>query len=251
MPEELAIVIPAYNESARFDFEKLQILGQNGKFITRIYIVNDGSTDDFSIKVLNFINKNEENYVELLQMESNRGKSEALRHGCKIAVQNGHKIITIADADFSSPPKEILGLAEILSLSDLDIVLGSRIRQENNNIKSNIFRFIQGKFFSHMVQFFFSLNLKDTQCGYKAFRNTTALRDALETKFQDQWLFDIEIILRMKTTSRELRYLEVPLKTWVHQEGSKIKMRHIFKTLISLITLWRNYRKPYNFLATT
>jgi dolichyl-phosphate beta-glucosyltransferase len=234
---KLAIVIPAYNENDRFDTSNLNRLFELTTFRTRIYIINDGSTDGFPDKIKTFI----ENYphldVVLSSFQKNVGKSEALRFGCNLAIEDGFEFISIADADFSSPPEDILNLATNLSLTDYEIILGSRKKNKSNSIEKHFARYISGRVFSLLVQLLFRLNIYDTQCGYKTFRSTENLKDALKTKTTDPWLFDVEILVRMKKNIPDLLFLEVPLSTWIHKDGSKINSKQISRTVIALFKL--------------
>jgi len=234
---KLAIVIPAYNESDRFDTSNLNRIFELTTFRTRIYIINDGSTDGFPDKIKTFI----ENYphldVVLSSFQKNMGKSEALRFGCNLAIADGFEFIAIADADFSSPPEDILNLAKKLNQTDYEIILGSRKKNNLNSIEKHFARYISGRLFSVLVQLLFRLDIYDTQCGYKAFRSTENLKNALKTKTTDPWLFDIETLVRMKKIDPDLLFLEIPLSIWIHRDGSKINSKQISKTVVALFKL--------------
>lgn len=234
---KLAVVIPAFNECDRFDTSNLIRIFELTSFDTRVYIINDGSTDDFPNKIKLFIKDNSQLDVVLANLPKNVGKSEALRFGCNLAISDNFDYITIADADFSSPPEEILNLATKLSTSNIDIILGSRKKNSSNSIERHFARYISGRLFSVLVQLLFRLNIYDTQCGYKAFRSTENLKNVLKIKTTDPWLFDIEIIVRMKKNDPELHFLEIPLSTWIHRDGSKINSKQISKTVIALFKL--------------
>lgn len=234
---KLAVVIPAFNENDRFDTTNLNRIFELTTFCTRIYIINDGSTDGFPEKIEKFIENNPHLDVVLSSFKKNVGKSEALRFGFNLAIEDGFEYISIADADFSSPPEEILSLAKKLSLSNYEIILGSRKKNFKNKIEKHFLRYISGRLFSALVQVLFKLDIYDTQCGYKAFRTSDNLKMALMTNTSDPWLFDIEIIVRMKKTNPKILFLEVPLGEWIHKDGSKINSKQIRRTVIALFKL--------------
>jgi hypothetical protein len=107
----------------------------------------------------------------------------------------------------------------------------------SNDIQGNIFRFSTGRLFSFLVQILFHLNIYDTQCGFKVFRNSNELRKAMNQKIIDPWLFDISILIRMKKYKQKVNYLEIPLQNWVHKEGSKINILQMCRSAILLFKL--------------
>ena len=234
---KLAVVIPAFNENDRFDTSNLKRIFELTTFSTRIYIINDGSTDGFPEKIKKFIKNNPHLDVVLSSFEKNVGKSEALRFGCNLAIEDGFECISIADADFSSPPEEVLNLAKKIKSTNYEIILGSRKKNISNKIEKHFARYISGRLFSALVQVLFKLDIYDTQCGYKAFRTSDNFKIALKTKTRDPWLFDIEIIVRMKKTNPKRLFLEVPLAEWIHRDGSKINSNQIRRTVLALFKL--------------
>jgi len=95
MVEEKTIwaIIPAYNAESSVG----EIIERTKKFIPRVIVVNDGSTDRTEDVARN-------RGTEVVSLPSNRGKGFALRQGFGLALSNGCKAIFTLDADGQHDP---------------------------------------------------------------------------------------------------------------------------------------------------
>ena len=90
------------------------------------------------------------------------------------------------------------------------------------------------------------LDVYDTQCGCKIF--TKQLSEKLfAEKFISKWLFDVELFHRtIKILGKEnmaSMCKEIPLKKWVEQGESKVKMTYFFKLWIDLLIIRNTYKR--------
>jgi hypothetical protein len=96
-----------------------------------------------------------------------------------------------------------------------------------------------------LINFYLDLNFYDTQAGAKLFKNKN-IENIFKEKFLTKWLFDIEILLRMKnlfnTSNINNHVYELPLSTWIEKIGTKIKLLDI----ISIPILLRRVKNFYN-----
>lgn len=234
MQKKICLVIPCYNEANRLNFEKI-----NNEYY--FLFVDDGSTDN-TLEVLKS-NLRENTYI--LQLERNFGKAEAIRKGL-LHLQNLdiYSVLTWVgywDADFSIPLYEVynfIDYSEIL-YSNVDAVFGSRILRLGSNIKRSFFRHLFGRFFVTIASIVFGIKVYDSQCGAKLFKKEVINKYFIEP-FVSKWIFDIEIILRMKG----LNIIEYPLKEWKEAGNSKIKLLPIiFNVIFDLIVIKFRYFK--------
>ena len=111
---EFIIVIPCFNEENRLD------LTQFSKFIKKeptvlICFVNDGSNDNTLEKLLHFKNKFPFQ-IEVVSLEKNSGKSEAVRAGFLYCNKNfEHVKIAYLDADLATTLEECFQLSNFVS----------------------------------------------------------------------------------------------------------------------------------------
>ena len=105
-------------------------------------------------------------------------------------------------------------------------------------MKYKLYRKILGILFSSFVNIFFSINLKDTQCGFKLYRRKEA--KLIFKNLKDQgFAHDIELILLAKKYNISITELPV---NWTHRDNSKLNIfLDTFKMFYNLIKIKINY----------
>jgi len=226
----LSIVIPFYNEKKRLHlaFKNIKIFLRKN-FISKIEIlfIDDGSNDGGYLMINNFFNnlKKSKNFShKLLRIKKNSGKGYAIKKGC-LAAKN--KWILTTDLDFSVPLIHVnYWIKKKIISSENDIFFGSRAL-EKSKVKTAKHRLLIGKVFRVLIYYFLSIKIKDTQCGFKLYKNLIAKKifKKLETYGFDH---DLEVVILAKKMNYQIK--ELPVK-WHHVEQSKL---HLFKDSIKM-----------------
>ncbi len=240
------LVIPCFNESRRINHNALKRLFDALSaldFETEVLFVDDGSTDD-TADILEKLTTNLP-AASVLRIKKNGGKAEAVRHGLNVALENGAQIVGYCDADFATPPEEVVRLLVVTSKnSDNLLVIGSRVLLLGHAIRRSAMRHYVGRIFATITGSILGIGVYDTQCGAKWFRECDALRSTLGRKFRSRWGFDVEIIGRLlKSGVEETQMREVPLNAWQDVGGSKITVNSGLRTLIDLALIRRDLRR--------
>jgi glycosyltransferase involved in cell wall biosynthesis len=210
-----SIVIPAYNESARLGgtLEKVLAYVHACGWDAEVIVVNDGSRDNTADIVRGFSAKDPA--VRLVENPGNRGKGYSVRNGM-LHARGG--IVIFSDADLSSPIEEAPKLLQALA-AGADIAIGSRwLRAETQTQRQPLHRQIFGRIFNLMLRATLGLKFKDTQCGFKAFRQP-AVRALFPLQKIERWGFDPEILFLARKFKFRVR--EVPV-AWGHSGGTRI-----------------------------
>lgn len=241
--KRIALIIPFYNELKRFDFEALNDLANSSINFLDIYLVDDGSTDELPNLIRPFIIKQKYTNLFLLSTKDNLGKANAIRFGFQAIYSplENYEFIGFTDADFSSPPSEIIRLAR-LCLEKNRFVFGARIASIHNSIRTTRFRYIQGQFFTLLVEVILGGKFLDSQCGLKFLKISQEITRVFEEEFINDWLIDLEILCRIQ----ELQIVEIIeeiLQEWTHKKDSKTRIFDLPRILISLIKLRTKYGK--------
>ena len=239
------IVIPCYNEAERLKKEAfLAFLRQMPE--ADFCFVNDGSRDR-SEEVLQGMKGYLPARIEVVSYADNRGKAEAVRQGMLHAASLGrYDAIAFADADLATPLDEVMRLAGIFYQKEESVlVMGSRIERMGIVIRRKLYRHFTGRMFAGVVACLFRLNAYDTQCGAKVF-SPTIVPEAFGVPFLSHWLFDIEILLRIRNGHADYNRIinEIPLDVWIEQGESKIRFPHLLKMPFQLCKIYFKYRKP-------
>ena len=228
-----AIIVPCYNEEKRIKAPEFISFAQQQPDI-KFYFVNDGSTDDTQ-KVL--LQIKEASPSEIIALEKNCGKAEAIRIGFIHALENQYSTIGYLDADLSTELEEFLRLKNVLSGKNLDMVFGSRIKKIDTVIERSFFRHIVGRIIATIIDQKFKLGVYDTQCGAKLFR-ASLIENAVTRPFYTKWFFDVELLLRVKKLNPYFNAAEVPLSKWTNVRNSKLSVLScpaVFRDLFLLL----------------
>ena len=88
-------------------------------------------------------------------------------------------------------------LVNTLSNSDYKLVAGSRIQRVGASILRESSRGIISKTVNFIIRKILGMEFQDTQCGAKVMKREI-VADMFSKPFLTQWIFDVELFLRMK-----------------------------------------------------
>lgn len=230
----ISLIIPAYNEAHHIDSTLAKVLGylRSAGDVKEIIVVDDGSTDATAelvqAKIPTYDAANL--FLRVLRLEHNQGKGAAIRHGILHASGD---IAVFTDADLSSPIEALHELAAPIRREECDIVVASRaVDRSMVEVRQSRFRETAGMIFNLVVRTLTGLPIKDTQCGFKAFR-----REPVTPLFAIQrigaFAFDVEILYLAR--KHHLRIREIPMP-WQHVEHTSVRM---------LRDSWRMFRDVF------
>ena len=235
------VVVPCYNEAARLQPALVRTLVDDGRLA--VILVDDGSSDG-TLELAREIERASAGCVTALALEQNEGKAEAVRRGMLAAIGAGAEVVGFADADFATPPEEIVRLLDELERTGAAVVLGSRIQRLGADIDRRPVRRLLGRVFAAGASVALSLPVRDTQCGAKLFAVGPALRRAVARPFRSRWIFDVELLGRLMAPDpsggRPLGasdIVEVPLDLWHDVGGSKLGSRAMARAGVELARL--------------
>lgn len=228
----LAVVIPAYEESARLgaSLERIVTFLEARAAPYEVVVVDDGSRDDTSAIAERFAAR----ATRLIRLPVNRGKGAAVRAG--ILATTADRVL-VCDADLSTPIEELDRLEPMLSRSPL--VLGSRAVVEARIERHQPwYRELAGKSFNLLVRASGVRGIRDTQCGFKLLAGLVARELATELTI-DRFAWDVELIWLAQR--RGLRVEEVGV-AWRNDPASKVRFaRDSFRMACDLVRIrWRH-----------
>lgn len=240
---DLCIVIPCYNEEKRLDKERMFKFLELQKNVLLCF-VNDGSSDN-TFEVLNSIKSMYPSNAEAISTKNNVGKAEAVRTGIQHCNTNfKHKKIAYLDADLATTLEECYEISKLVN-NETVFAFGSRIKKIDTNIQRKTYRFLVGRVIATFISRQLNLGVYDTQCGCKIFKSKLS-KIIFEEKFISKWLFDVELFHRIikiyGIDKMSVISKEVPLKSWIDYDESKVKMTYFFKLWLDLYSIKKAYK---------
>jgi glycosyltransferase involved in cell wall biosynthesis len=239
----LLLLIPAYNEEQRIepvlrDYARYFELHYRGKF--QLVVVLNGCRDHTRAVIERVAADHAA--VSLLEFPDPIGKGGALIEGLKLAPLAD--LIGYVDADGATPPRALHDLVK--RSGEADCVIGSRwLPGAVLHVEQSSQRQFTSRVFHGIVELFFHMHIRDTQCGAKVMR-----RQAIESihsalRIADM-AFDINLLYSLKHAG--FRVLEVPTE-WTDKLGSKVT---VFRTslvmFLSVVRIRLIYSPFYNWL---
>lgn len=232
--QKIAIIIPCYNEENRINETPIIALLENTS--ADIYLANDGSSDR-TLAVLEKIASVNPQRCFVLHYAENSGKAHTVFLSVnRLLAENRYDYIGYFDADFSTPPSEIVRMTTFLQPADDFFIMGSRVKLLNTQINRKTYRHIIGRVIVTIINVKHKLEIYDTQCGAKFFSASVA-KKAFDKPFVTSWLFDVEIFIRLKKLGLLPFGREIPLLEWKDVDGSKLGFQTAFKIFRELYLL--------------
>jgi len=243
------VVIPCYNEAARFDTEAFAAFLQSERAGgIGLLFVNDGSRDG-TLAMLEAFRRRFPDRVSVLDQQPNRGKAEAVRNGMLEVIRSGTAAYTgYWDADLATPLDQIVDFLDLLEHhTGLNLIFGARVRLLGRAIHRQAIRHYLGRCFATVASILLRMPVYDTQCGAKLFRVTPELPEVLGEPFRSRWIFDVEILARLLAQHHydvvllEKEMYEYPLPVWTDVAGSKVKPTDFLRAFGELASIYRRH----------
>lgn len=231
----VGLVVPCYNEENRWDpIYWTSLFAVEG---LHWLLVDDGSTDDTRALLTSFRQDN----VEVLGLDRNAGKGEAVRRGLQEASRGPKDWIGFMDADGAFTIEEVSRFAALMAKTgpETQAIWSSRVRMRGRHIQRSTTRHAVGRTIATTLSLRYRDLPYDSQAGMKFFRNTEQIDNALSWPFQTRWLFDVELYARLeKQFGAGTGWLwEEPLDSWSHVEGSKVSSREFMRISVEIAKL--------------
>lgn len=240
----LLLLVPAYNEERRIepllrDYSRYFQENYRGKF--KLVVVLNGCRDN-TIGVVRKVQADYPGTIDALDFPAPIGKGGALIEGLKLAPMAD--LIGYVDADGATGADALHDL--IKKMGDADCVIGSRwIEGAVLHQAQTSKRQFASRVFHTIVQSFFWMNIRDTQCGAKIIRRHAVEKIHSSLCIADM-AFDINLLYSLKR--KGFKVIEVPTE-WTDKVGSKVSLgRTSLTMLLSVIRLRLIYSPIYKWL---
>lgn len=213
----LSIVIPACNERVRLPRSMAAILAWlDAHALDAELILSDDGSLDGTPDLIQDAARQDRRVVPVLG-QRNRGKGAALRAG--VARSRGASVLFF-DADLSYPLDAIDQALDRLA-TGADLVIGARDLAAGHAGYPLLHRAATTSFHL-LVERALGLGIRDTQCGFKAFRGDVA-RPLFAALTVDRFAFDVELLVLARHWQLRIGLLPIAM---THAAGSSVRLGH-------------------------
>jgi glycosyltransferase involved in cell wall biosynthesis len=235
-----SIIIPARNESTRIGstLEKYaQYYEKKYPNDSEILVILNACTDNTEEIVKNY----EEKFSNIRHLVfTERGKGFGV---CKGLENSKGSLIAFTDADASTKPEILDVLFKVIEETDVDCAIGSRWMKGSEVERQPIPRLVASRTFNFIVNFYFHLGIKDTQCGAKVAKREMVKKILPELTITDMAI-DVNYLYDIKKNGGIIA--EIPIK-WSDVAGSTVNWRTPIIMFMSVSRL-RLLNSPLAFL---
>lgn len=227
----IAIVIPAYNEEATI-FDVVQAaLKQSEKVI----VVDDGSVDKT-------IEKLEGLPVTLIRHEENKGKAASLWDGFMAALETGIDAIITIDGDGQHAAEDIPLLLEKAAEFPNDIIIGARLA-DKSAIPAK--RYYANKIANFWVGWAAGYAIADSQSGFRLYPKI--LFENLKISTEYGFVFESEILIKAAQLGVYSHPVKIPA---VYKKGARPShFRGVHDITLITKMVWKSLHTRWFFLS--
>jgi dolichyl-phosphate beta-glucosyltransferase len=218
---KLSIIIPAYNEEKNIQkgcLDEVENYLKKVNYSWEVILVDDKSTDDTLAKLADFAAAHPGFRVS---PQPHRGKGGTVIAGM---LEAKGEIVLFVDLDQSTPLSEVEKFFPEFDKGN-DIVIGVRDGRKG----APIIRKVMAWGFSVLRTIILNLNYKDTQCGFKAFKQSSAREIFKKLQvYNDRTIksgaavtagFDLEVLYIAR--KMKFKVAQVPV-VWNHKDTERI-----------------------------
>jgi glycosyltransferase involved in cell wall biosynthesis len=213
-----AVVVPIYN-SEKYLPELFKRIMEYFP-LESIFAVNDASEDN-SVNVCKKIG------VELIDLNINCGKGNALQVGFNAAIKEGYKFAFTIDSDLQHKPEDFPNFMQKQNELESELVIGKR---NFSHKKMPFHRICSNTLTSWVVSRASKQKILDSQCGFRLYNLEILEGMKFKTK---RYQFETEIILKIAKKSGRVGF--TPIETIYDGQKSYISGMRDIKNFIKIV----------------
>lgn len=238
MTSNIAIIIPAYNESENIK----NLLKKIRLNINSQIIVVDDSNNNLTKNILEKIKPN----ITYIKRNKKLGRGSAVLEGLKNSLKKKKvKIFIEMDADFSHPPSELRRNIKFFNDKNLDLLIGSRYLERSQIVNWPVSRRIFSKLANYLARFLLKIPCSDYTNGYRIYSRRAAKKIVQKCgKIGDGFIILSEILLVLYKNNFKIGEIKTKFVNRSRGESSA-NLRLIISSLMGLIKIFLKRNSTY------
>jgi len=229
----ISVVLPAYNEESTLESTVQRTISTLETFCEptsiEIVIAEDGCTDN-TPEIADQLAASDRR-IRHMHSDTRLGRGGALEQAFNFA--NG-SVLAYFDTDLATDIRHLEELITRIQTGEADIATGSRWLPENIADRPAK-RGIPSRVYNTLVRLFLRSDLRDHQCGFKAFSREAF--ESLQPIVEDShWFWDTEMLVRAQRA--DLTVVEFPVE-WTSKGDTKVDLvRDVFGMGSQILRTW-------------
>ncbi len=232
MREKILLFIPAYNCEKQI----VRVLGQLDeevmKYISRVVVINNISTDNTEQVVGEFIAEHKELPITLLRNNENYGLGGSHKSAFAYAKQNGYDYVIVLHGDDQGDIHNLLPILKKGIYKQYDCCLGARFMNGSKLEGYSKFRSFGNVVYNLLFSLVTRQRVLDLGSGLNMY-NTKMLESEFYKKFPDNLMFNYCMIMAADYYHHNLRFFPI---TWREDDQvSNVKMMNQAITVLKML----------------
>lgn len=231
---DVSLILPCFNEEKIIleSLRKIIAMFEDTKFSWELICIDDGSQDS-TRRILKKFSRNKKN-IRVVTNQMNLGRGGSVIEGFDLAKG---EVVGFIDSDLEVSPIYIPEFVREVR-KGADLAIGNR---RYNETFLTLHRWVMSKLYTSVVKYFFSMDISDTEAGYKFF-NKKKILPVFKTIQNKRWFFDTEIVARSYWA--KLKIVEIPILL-IRRTDKQTSVKFLKDSLDYLTSLWR-LKKEHN-----
>ena len=235
MKKKLLIFVVTYKASFRiFNLIKKIPFKKLSKFDYQIYISDDNSDDNISLKYIKLTKYKFGSKVKLNFNKNNIGYGANIKKCIKYALKNKYDYAAMLHGDNQYDPKYLSNMINLMTGKDkYDAIVGSRLMNKKSALKGNmpLYKYLGNIFLSTYFNFFFNTKFTDCHTWYWIYRCSKI--KSLNLKWENKFWFDLD--LRLQIVEKKKKIKEIAIRTFYGSERSSIHFIYAIRFFYKVI----------------
>lgn len=237
---KIAIFIPAFNAASTVTNVLDRIPANLRQNMAEIFVIDNHSTDNTSMLVVDYREKNNVHNLEVIRNPQNVGYGGSQKIAYRRCIDKNYDCVAMLHGDAQYAPELLETLIAPILEGRADMVFGSRM--SGNPLKGGmpLIRFLGNRTLTTLQNFFLGTRLTEFHSGYRVF-SVKALAKVPFERFSSDYHFDTEMIILF--VDRGMKIVEMPIPTHYGDEENYVNIwDYGMKVLITTATYFLHKR---------
>ena len=243
MKDKILLFIPAYNCENQIQRVLKQLDEQILKYIDKVLIINNRSTDSTEEKAISYIKENKLNdKISVLRNAENYGLGGSHKVAFKYAIDNNYDYVIVLHGDDQGNISDFKNVLENETYKQSDCVLGARFMKKSKLLGYYKFRTFGNKVYNIIFSIAVGKRIYDLGSGLNMY-STKMLKDEFYIKFPDNLMFNYCMILASNYYKQDIKF--EPISWREEDQKSNVKMISQAFTVLKMVFMYLLGKKKF------